>query len=892
MTVTLDTIKQLNNGAKFYTADLHIHTYEGSADVSDETMTAESIIETALEDKLDVIAITDHNNDRNIAAALDYADRYTGRLLVVPGVEVTTANGHLLVYFDPAKPDRLNDLLSKIDLVGDRGGKQTHTAMSMAQVIKQADQLGGICVAAHIDREKTGFEMLSEGYPNWKKDIITSPGLYGLEFDDAAHFGWYSPDDSSAAGAERRKLLGGRSKVVTLQGRTELACIQGSDAHTLERFKNQHEGRSLTRFKMTELSFEGLRTAFVDPEARVRAVAELPKFFPRIVGLHTEGGFLDNSTIRFSSNLNCLIGGRGTGKSTTLESLAHCLGVTSEFEDKGSCPERTIVYCEDGDGIPYQYVRTRHSEPSVRAREDGTITDVPADAFKVEFYSQGQLGEVAKDPLRNPELLQEFLDRHLDLSTLKGRETSLLDQLERNSSALLPLENSAAQLRPKETTLKELKKKVEVAEQGRLKELVTFRSRVAAEKELAALCKSTSDVYRQGISLRELTRNFDDLLESVSRTTGDDESEKALAEVRAIVEKVNGFATTKEREINQALQDSAGELDTALEALYERHRYFDEQIAAKVSDFQRQGLTADTRALDEILRQRGLITREIDKIKQQGQQLVEFRQERSGLLQELEEVRAEMLRRRRDATRAINTQLKSSISDYHIFLYYDNEGMIDSYKSVVLDVMHGSHYQDETAKDLCRTTSPQQLASLVAEEDLEGLADAVGAGWEQTFYDRFRMLKSRYRLEVTSKPAKPIIKVLTKTDSQEEIPVTELSDGQKHTILLTIAMLAESPLPLVIDQPEDDLDNAFIFSSVVKTLRSVKERRQVILVTHNANIAVLGDSELIMPMRRSGNIGEVFERGSIDRTETRQAVQDILEGGEIAFRKRKEIYGH
>jgi predicted ATPase len=61
----------------------------------------------------------------------------------------------------------------------------------------------------------------------------------------------------------------------------------------------------------------------------------------------------------------------------------------------------------------------------------------------------------------------------------------------------------------------------------------------------------------------------------------------------------------------------------------------------------------------------------------------------------------------------------------------------------------------------------------------------------------------------------------------------------KHTILLTIALLAESHEPLIIDQPEDDLDNAFIFSSVVRTLRYIKERRQVFIVTHNANIAVL-----------------------------------------------------
>ena len=110
--------------------------------------------------------------------------------------------------------------------------------------------------------------------------------------------------------------------------------------------------------------------------------------------------------------------------------------------------------------------------------------------------------------------------------------------------------------------------------------------------------------------------------------------------------------------------------------------------------------------------------------------------------------------------------------------------------------------------------------------------------------------------------------------------------------MLTIAMLAESNIPLIIDQPEDDLDNAFIFSAVVRVLRTIKERRQVILVTHNANIAVLGDAELLLPMKRKGDCGQVFDFGSIDRTETKRAVLNILEGGETAFQRRREIYGY
>lgn len=149
-----------------------------------------------------------------------------------------------------------------------------------------------------------------------------------------------------------------------------------------------------------------------------------------------------------------------------------------------------------------------------------------------------------------------------------------------------------------------------------------------------------------------------------------------------------------------------------------------------------------------------------------------------------------------------------------------------------------------------------------------------------------------FDLQALAKQPKPVITVKTKSMPSKEIPVLQLSDGQRHTILLTIAMLAESNVPLIIDQPEDDLDNAFIFSSIVTTLRAIKERRQVILVTHNANIAVLGDSELILPMFREDDCGKAKDRGSIDTSATKKCVMDILEGGPDAFERRKEIYSH
>ena len=156
-------------------------------------MTPQAIVDSAAKQGLSVIAITDHNSNKNVELAIAHAlEHYAGQVLVLPGVEVTTAHGHLLAYFSPECIADLAKFLSRLDLIGEMGDDNTRTAKSMADTITEAEKLGGICIAAHIDREKTGFDMFAPGFQNWKKDIITSPGLYGLECDSVEALLWYS----------------------------------------------------------------------------------------------------------------------------------------------------------------------------------------------------------------------------------------------------------------------------------------------------------------------------------------------------------------------------------------------------------------------------------------------------------------------------------------------------------------------------------------------------------------------------------------------------------------------------------------------------------------------------------------------------------------------------
>ena len=102
---------------------------------------------------------------------------------------------------------------------------------------------------------------------------------------------------------------------------------------------------------------------------------------------------------------------------------------------------------------------------------------------------------------------------------------------------------------------------------------------------------------------------------------------------------------------------------------------------------------------------------------------------------------------------------------------------------------------------------------------------------------------------------------------------------------------SNSDRPLIIDQPEENLDGEFIYTTLVPVLRREKERRQVIVVTHNPNVAVLGDAELIVVMKAMNDRGEIVARGSIDHHATRDAACAILEGAKEAFLRRAEMYG-
>ena len=137
------------------------------------------------------------------------------------------------------------------------------------------------------------------------------------------------------------------------------------------------------------------------------------------------------------------------------------------------------------------------------------------------------------------------------------------------------------------------------------------------------------------------------------------------------------------------------------------------------------------------------------------------------------------------------------------------------------------------------------------------------------------------------------VEVLLKMDGVQGLRgMDQLSKGQRATALLLL-LLGASDAPLIIDHPEDDLDNNFVYQGVVRRLRELKGKRQIVASTHNANVPVLGDAELIVVLESDGRHGRPAEGGigSLDERSVRSLAENILEGGPAAFNARQHLYG-
>ena len=211
----------------------------------------------------------------------------------------------------------------------------------------------------------------------------------------------------------------------------------------------------------------------------------------------------------------------------------------------------------------------------------------------------------------------------------------------------------------------------------------------------------------------------------------------------------------------------------------------------------------------------------------------------------------------------------------------------------------GSNLRKEQLEKIASKITPVELGEMILDKDSSVLAKSTGVKkdkieilinhiWDNaTNDDGFECPSDIYDMMLIE--LKDSVTVELQVEENVYKPMHELSGGSKCTAILSVA-LVEGSCPLIVDQPEDALDNLFVFEKIVQSVRRTKMDRQYIFATHNPNIAVASDADLIYCLKASARKGSIDKHGSIDEITTRDKVVANLEGGQKAFRLRSQKY--
>jgi ABC-type lipoprotein export system ATPase subunit len=887
----LQEIQNESNGALFRRADLHIHSFgeDGSYDVTDASMTPEGIVDTAITERLDLIAITDHNNIANVRQALKYADGKS--LLVVPGVELSTPQGHLLVYFETA--DQLQRFFGKLTISDDR--KACHN--TIPQCLRFAEEFNGFGICAHIELD-SGLEKAHPKFDAFKQEVFNCSNLLGLEITNAANGAWFSHDDTDV---NRRNCVVTRCATLGLEAGVDLAKVLSSDAHTLNALgRNASGNRKLTRLKMEALTFASLRIALKDAAARVRLEDLVPASVPRFVGIKLEGGFLKNQVVHFSPNLTCIIGGRGAGKSTLLESLRAASGNAAESTiiDSEVWPDAISLVYEDEVGERHTLTRSKLCDVMNADLEGPT-------AVAIESYGQGETADTIQHCDTDPSILLRFLDGFIDFGELRKQDEALRDAILENQTIIETLQQSINQIGPTEKTKGIADTQVAALKKQNASQVVDLEEKLAKERS-----------FRDG-----LKRNLGELLTSITNSLTGGELRKLTADVDG-----SGLAVGKaEFEVVKGLVDSlATEIETLSGQLKQKVIAVNDKIAAQLQgwiareketqdkieeirrELEKQSIKLDMAFIRKVTKDAADLQARLTELKKSQPKQQEAFKERKRLIQERAGLRTKIFNARYAFATTMNDNLAAAVVDYRVkFQYY--EGLLaPEMEELIKSTMGWRTSQVPRAALIAATLSPAQLLAAVNAKDASVLEQLNDANGDRVFskadaadiiakLSEWQAKCALERIAFEDRPEIKVTQVVENSDGTKGYRVRDfakLSLGQQQAILLTVLLFSKSRVPLIIDQPEDNLDGEFIYKTVVRSLRSIKEHRQVIIVTHNPNIAVLGDAELIIPLRGASEVSVIRDRGSIDTTETKDIVCTILEGSQKAFKRRQEVYGY
>jgi len=933
-------------GARWWKFDFHTHT-PASADYGkgpDQALlrqiSPEDWLLAFMRAEVDCVAVTDHNSGEwidELTAALakleanKHAEFRPLRLFA--GVEITANGGvHVLAILDSTKNGTdVAQLLGAVRYHGTRGASDAAADASPKEVVEAIAQAGGIPILAHVDGPSGAFAMLNG---NTLAPLIESPHLFAMEVCD---------------------LTKALPEVYRQRKLSWAQVLGSDAHHPAGTAGQRCPGSHFTWVKMGSPSLDGLRLALLDgndvsirrsdDETSGFAPSATPDNFIESIEI-ANARFMGRESperVEFSPWFNALVGGRGTGKSTIahflrlayrrdgeLEKLGDIESVAKTFERFNHAPKSRDDYgglsSDTAVSAAGQLVLMRDGERyRLHWRQDGTgpvveeqhgnewrhssSQTITPERFPVRLFSQGQIAALSTE---GSHALLDLIDQTVGANQEK---TAIQEEERRFLTLRANIRELSGKVAGRDAIgvqLADIRRKLDRFEQAHHAEVLkAYQLRTRQERE----------IFRQFDVAAELAKRIETLAGEISPDNLPpglfDESNDIDRSATDILKRLGDQirrASDALRVAGKEVADSAKAERAALPGtpwhaeLATTKQGYDELIAA----LKTQGV-ADPSEYGKLVQERQRLEGELaklDALEKQRQQVVTQAESALNNLvvsrRALSNKRAAFLRQ----TLADNPFVRIELEPYG-----RDPRAIERSLREVLGVQDDRFSEDILIVDdrgpksgaivalIDKLPDEYEAARVEIEKRLDALKERIKEGCDGlgklNFGGHFgnyleRQFKQRPefldRILVWNPEDSLKLEYSPKGDGTGFRPIGQASAGQRAAAMLAF-LLAHGGEPIVLDQPEDDLDNHLIYDLVVKQIRSGKQHRQIIAITHNPNVVVNGDAEMIHAMDFRRGQCRVVERGCLQDKPMRDEICRVMEGGREAFERRYRRLG-
>lgn len=836
---------------------------------------------------IEVIAITDHNNGDNIDSLMDEAAATQGKLIIFPGVEVSsTQNIHILCIFNPTTKwkatwkESIEHLLTEFGISGSgfsSSGDPLSSTKSAQEIMDITSKKGGVCIFAHIGSDNGLF-----------KNTPTANG-------GTAHIDIYKHNLCQIVQIPCLGTLAtGVSNIIdgkdAQYGKKYVTKIKCSDARKLSDI-----GKYFSWVK-ADPTFEGLKQIIYEPDARVSNSVTAPylehkKVFISAIKLTGSTNYiLPDLELPLNRELVSIIGGRGSGKSALLDTIAFLNEDHMKMDRNGK--KKIIEYYRDNDKHTDPYptfmlniiLVDKDGETHSYSKELGDTND-----FGVPFLYLGQekLSSVATDDdeltktvcdligIDTNELGQDTLISNAReiIGNVSNAEKTVLDIVQRYTS--LGYSQSQDYNEWVKTYLSKLKE-----QQVRL-----------SSKETHLVLEDINKKTQRGLKLKDLYEKTDQLLNDLKNLQVVDSINFYNDYLHTIYTDISPIAEIDRTKQLLALEDVKRKVKEEIQSLKT-------EIQEKKQVLLNQGIKEDVNTLlqasENLQRQINIIEKDRENFTSANARLKSLRLQRGRLLDKAKDL-LQSVSDSIDSAFKIFTSSRNDSNEEEKELFNNTISGIAIEGDVVFDEKEflqevlGNFIDNrkiQTIEDLRKVFSGTNPDGSSREVTINILSD-----WFKNKMESEKIF-NRYGFDgfcnylLTKWPYFLKVRAIVKLNGK---PTEVLSVGQRGTLLLKVYMATSSAKQiLIIDQPEDNLDNNFIMHELVPLITHAKLSRQIIMSTHNANLVVNADSEQVVVALLDQN--QPYFSGSIENPTINNYIKDILEGGKTAFLQREKKY--